>query len=112
MKVTFLRNGNLSESHIVDIVQIISQFVIYSNLNDNKLSLCERSVPDIVRTICKESRVDNGYRLMKRANRHAVDPRTRQMVNANGCIKIFDNTVCLEVTMKVLISTSFSVKSL
>ena len=62
------------------------------------MSVCERSIPDIIRNICQQIRVDGGQRLMKRANRHAVDPRSPQLLDATAAIKTFESKTCIEIT--------------
>ena len=38
---------------------------------------------------------------MKRANRHAVDPHTPQLIHGSVAIKAFDGKVCIEINTKV-----------
>ena len=58
----------------------------YSSLSKKSIPLYERSLPDIIVKFAKGSRIDGGYRLMKRANRHAMDPRCPSLLNASGAI--------------------------
>ena len=47
------------------------------------------------------SRVDGGGRLIKRANRHALDPRCPSLINGTGTIKIIDGKACLVVNSDI-----------
>ena len=82
-------------------VSLLSKFIKYSQRKDTKVDICERAVPDIVQDICKESRVDGGHRLMKRANPHVNDLRTPSMIKATGFIKVIDGNCCIEITTDV-----------
>ena len=97
----FLRHEEFNDDQLIQMVSLLSKFIKYSKRKDTKVDICERAVPDIVRDICKESRIDGGHRLMKRANRHANDPRTPSMIKAAGFIKIIDGNCCIEITTDV-----------
>lgn len=78
----FIQDKRIQSNELCDIIDIFSGLVTYSSLYNTSEHKHIRAVPDIVAEVARGCRVDGGQRLMKRANRHAMDPRCRTILEA------------------------------
>ncbi len=82
----FLRMDSLDDNKICEVIGILAALVDYSNLKDKKKKVHERALPNLLVNICHRARLDGGERLMRRAPRHALDPRRPNFLLAKGSI--------------------------
>ena len=83
------------------LIDILSQLIKYSNLNDKTKSRHEQAVPDTISKMCKGTRTDGGGCLIRRANRHAMDHCTLSMIDATGDMIFYNNKTGLSINTKI-----------
>jgi hypothetical protein len=93
----FLLDDKLTNQKVASVIQILAQLVTYSFLDDKTKKKNERAIPDLLADISRGCRLDGGERLMKRANRHSMDPRCPSVLSNTGAIRKIDGAVCLEI---------------
>ena len=101
---TFIWSDFFSNDNKAGILSILAQLVTYSHIDDNSMKRCKRAVSDYVAELCSGSRQDSGERLMKRANRHAMDPKRMPLINCNGRIEKVKGHLCIIVHDKIVAS--------
>ena len=83
----FIRSPIINDVEVAKIIHIVASFVKYSNMCNKETKRFEQALPDVLINTCKGSRLDGGGRLMKRANRHAMDNRAVSLISCSGCIE-------------------------
>jgi hypothetical protein len=103
---SFLRNPNLTNKDKIDILNIMAGMVeLYTkdeikdlDFRDTKLYTV---VPKMYVEFAQRSRVHGGYRLLKRAVRHAMDPATPGILDTNGRVVYYNNQVSLQFSQVI-----------
>lgn len=104
---SFIRNDCCSISNKHDIIILLSKLVQTGNSKDNnEINKMFTILPDLIVEYANRSRLHSGYRLLKRAVRHALDPEGFSILTSNCCIVSYNNTVglhishCIKASMK------------
>jgi hypothetical protein len=99
----FINDPKLSDSNIVDIMQIFSELLVFgksrdTNYTDNTYML----LPDIIIKFAQQSRLHFGYRLLKRTLRHClIDFETFNIKNGTASVIKYKDKTGLLLQQKV-----------
>lgn len=104
---SFIRNNLCSLNNKLDIIILMSKLVQTGNAKfksgiDNMYSI----LPDIIVNFAERSRLHSGYRLLKRAVRHAMDPLGVSIMSSKCCVVEYGKTIgihishCIKASMK------------
>lgn len=98
----FLNDNRLSDINRVELMQLFSELLIVGKsrneiYDDDTYNL----LPDIIVNFAEQSRVHSGYRLLKRALRHALDFETFNINSGLGSVVSYKQTTGLMVQQKV-----------
>jgi hypothetical protein len=103
---SFLRNPILSNNNKIDILHIMAGMVeLYTKNEIQQLDFKDTKlyavIPKMYVEFAQRSRIHSGYRLLKRAARHAMDPATPGILDASGKVVYYKNKVCLQFMQEI-----------
>jgi len=102
----FLSDPTLDDGSVIAAVNILGALVDYSvedpeTASKKKTYEVHGVVPTLLRKFAEGARADDGIRVLKRAVRHAVDPKTPTLLNASGKVCKHEDTVALLISSAV-----------
>ena len=79
----YIHDDNLSTRQIIEITKLLASLVMIEQMNNNtRNNETYHVLPKMIIEFVKKSRVNSGYRLCKRAVRHALDAQANHIFNA------------------------------
>ena len=99
---SFIRHPKLSIQNKIDIINLLGKLVQNGNSNF-KLSKTKiySVLPDLIVTFAERARLHSGFRLLKRALRHAMDVECPSILKANCCIIEYDNNTGIHISHNI-----------
>jgi hypothetical protein len=102
---SFIRDDRLYLNHKIVVTCILGYLV---NMDDDNMDESPMKQKDIYKVmpyyliqIAKGARIHDGYRLLKRAMRHAMDPQTVSILQAKGSLLEYDGHTCIRIDHEV-----------
>ena len=98
----YMSNKKMTFDDKIEVTRILTELVIMDEStisNDENKSY--RVVPKIIRNFAERSRVHSGYRLCKRAIRHAMDHNAVDICSCNGHVIKYKEQIGLELKDKI-----------
>ena len=98
----FIRNTMLNNNQRIHIMDLLSK-LIQSGQNDysEKNNRIYSILPNLIIKLAERSRMHSGYRLLKRAVRHALDPEGINILTSNCAFVEYENIIGLHISHKI-----------
>ena len=79
-----IRSEVLTAAQRVQVTELLARMLVFDDEPPENLKLYANVLPKMVIEFAGGSRADDGYRLMQRCIRHAMDSKTEQIIKARG----------------------------
>jgi predicted transcriptional regulator len=99
---TYMQSKKLTKQQKIDLTKLLTDFVSLPTTINSEESKIYQIIPNIIRQFAQGSRVGTGFRLCKRAVRHAMDPKSIDICTCSGQVfETENNKIGLVTTHKV-----------
>jgi hypothetical protein len=97
----YFHNNILSVQQKFKLTELLTEFVTLPTTINTDESKYYKIIPNIIRNFAEGSRIGSGYRLIKRAVRHAMDPKSIDIQDCEGHVFEINNNIGLVLKHKI-----------